>query len=375
MAKLEQVILQLRQELPKWRGKSIKEKSTCMVFIEPLLEALGWDTKDLNEMEPEYTTVDGKQVDYALKITGKPALYLEAKPLDDDLKDLKAITQIVNYANADGLDWSVLTNGVRYQVYRSSEKVPAPDKLLFECSLDPKDNPGVPIEEIARMLSRLSKEAIAEGKLDSWGKAIFTDMKIRKSLEQIFMDPPRALLNLVRTVSGDPSLQPKGIRESFVRIWQGTQEGQNAELAFKTQTVQEFGKAKVGKGVKPQYSLEQHIQGKPQATVELFHRLDGAILAFAPGGIQKQPRKHVINYLHNGKIFCGLHILKSSLRIWVKLRYEDLARPPDFVRDVSKIGHWGVGETEIDLSDEGQLQAALQLIRDSFEKRLAANVL
>jgi len=97
--------------------------------------------------------------------------------------------------------------------------------------------------------------------------------------------------------------------------------------------------------------------------------------AFAPGGVQKQPRKHVINYLHNGKIFCGLHILKSSLRIWVKLRYEDLLSPPDFVRDVSKIGHWGVGGTEIDLSDEGQLQAALQLIHDSFEKGLAAEIL
>ncbi len=198
MTKLVQTIQRLQQELERWRGKSLKETPTRTVFIEPLLEALGWDVRDLDEVEPEYSTVDGKPVDYALKINRKPVVYLEAKPLDDDLEDVKSVTQIVNYANADGIDWCILTNGRQYRVYRSSEKVPAPEKLLFECSIDPSDNPSSSLEDIVRPFERLSKEALAEGQLDAWGKQVFVDGKVRKTLERLFADPPRAFINLIK---------------------------------------------------------------------------------------------------------------------------------------------------------------------------------
>jgi predicted type IV restriction endonuclease len=53
MNKVEQAIQRLQQELQRWRGKSLKETPTRTAFIEPLLEALGWDVRDLDEVEPE----------------------------------------------------------------------------------------------------------------------------------------------------------------------------------------------------------------------------------------------------------------------------------------------------------------------------------
>lgn len=367
MKRLEQTIQRLQQELQRWRGKSLKETPTRTAFIEPLLESLGWDVRDLEEVEPEYTTVDGKPVDYALKINRKPVIYLEAKPLDNDPEDVKSVTQIVNYANADGLDWCVLTNGVRYRVYRSSEKAPAPEKLLFECSLEPKDNPGRSIEEISQLFERLSKEAIAEGRLDSWGKQIFIDGKLRKALEKVFANPPRTFINLIKKESGDSALQPEDIRQSIKRIWQVAQEGQASSLVPTShqETRLAVKPSAIGKKV---YTLEQHLGGKPQAIKELFHKLDTAILSLAVGQVQKKPLAKVVNYLSQGRIFCSVHLQKSGLRIWVKLDYGTLASPPSFVRDVSKIGHWGVGDTEIALTDLSQIAAALELIRRSFEK-------
>ncbi len=93
--------------------------------------------RDPDEVELEYPTVDGKSVDYAMKINRKVVFLLEAKQLGDPLDDVKSITQVVGYAANDGIEWCVLTNGVRYKVYRASEKASAPEKLLFEVSIDP----------------------------------------------------------------------------------------------------------------------------------------------------------------------------------------------------------------------------------------------
>lgn len=305
MTKLEQVIQKLQQELQRWRGRLLKETPTRTVFIEPLLEALG----------------------------------------------------------TDGLDWCVLTNGVRYRVYRSSEKAPAPDKLLFECSIDPKDNPGSSIEDIARLFERLSKGAMAEGQLDAWGKAVFIDAKLRKALEKIFANPPRTFINLLRKESGDSHLRPEDIRQSLQRIGQWTEQRQ-----LPISRIAPSKPSKQSTPTRGPYTLEQHLTGKPQAIQELFHRLDTAILSLAPGQIQKRPLAKVIDYLRQNKIFCSVHLQKSGLRIWVKLNYNVLENPPDFVRDVSKIGHWGVGNTEIALTDENQLSVALELIKHSYEK-------
>lgn len=365
MTKLEQVIQKLQQELERWRGRSLKETPTRTVFIEPLLEALGWDIRDLDEVEPEYSTIDGKPVDYALKINRKPVIYLEAKPLDDDLEDVKSVTQTVNYANADGIDWCILTNGRQYRVYRSSEKAPAPEKLLFECSIDPKDNPSGSLADIVQQFERLSKDSLAEGQLDAWGKKVFVDGKVRKALERLFANPPRTLINLIKREASDTSLRPDDIRQSAKRIWQITQEGQDLKIAS-IEKQSRISKPRTSR--KKSYTLEQHLEGKPQAIQELFHQLDAAILALAPGRIQKKPLAKVIDYLGQGGIFCSVHLQKSGLRIWVKLNYNALENPPNFVRDVSKIGHWGVGDTEIALTDESQLPPAIELIKRSYQK-------
>jgi predicted type IV restriction endonuclease len=87
-------------------------------------------------------------VDYALLLHGKPVLLVEAKPLADPLQDVKAITQVVGYAANAGIEWCILTNGSCWRVYKSMEKCPAEEKLLFEVDIDPQRSEGRPVEEI-----------------------------------------------------------------------------------------------------------------------------------------------------------------------------------------------------------------------------------
>ncbi len=71
MARLEACIEDLRRQLEKHRLSGLKEYPTRTIFIDPLLGALGWDVRDPDSVQLEYPTIDGKAVDYALKINRK----------------------------------------------------------------------------------------------------------------------------------------------------------------------------------------------------------------------------------------------------------------------------------------------------------------
>lgn len=57
-----------------------------------------------------------RKADYALKNNHKPVLFIEAKPLNDTLKDVKSIAQIVSYA-------ARFYHNLDYQYCRSAKNV------------------------------------------------------------------------------------------------------------------------------------------------------------------------------------------------------------------------------------------------------------
>lgn len=58
---------------------SYNERATGQGLIEPLLEKLGWNTCDLDEVYPEYYVTGSGRVDYVLKLNKTPVIYLEIK--------------------------------------------------------------------------------------------------------------------------------------------------------------------------------------------------------------------------------------------------------------------------------------------------------
>ncbi len=212
----------LRIQLERHRKTGLKEYPTRTIFIDPMLEALGWDVRDPDEVQLEHPTVDGKSVDYAMKVNRKVVLHVEAKQLGDPLDDVKLITQVVGYAANDGIEWCVLTNGVRYKVYKASEKASAPEKLLFEVSIEPNDSDGSSLQELAKQFNRLSRDSIATGQLDKLGAEIFTTGKVRKALDRLFTEASPSLIRLIRKSMADQSVTPSQITQAIRRIWDGS---------------------------------------------------------------------------------------------------------------------------------------------------------
>jgi len=281
MKDLARCIEGLRSQLERHRRAALKEYPTRTIFIDPLLEALGWNVRDPDEVELEYPTIDGKSVDYALKINRKAVLLFEAKPLNDPLDDVKAITQTVGYAANDGVEWCVLSNGVRYRVYRSSEKAAAPEQLLFEISLDPRDTQALTMDQVAAQLARLSRDSLARGVLDQLGEEVFTTGKVRKALDRLFADPPANFLRTVRRALGNESVTPTQIRQALTRIW-----GSGSQPP----TLSVEGPPRKGQRSHPrgsrdgrQYPESHHTSAKPKEVVELYRALDRICQDLAPG--------------------------------------------------------------------------------------------
>jgi hypothetical protein len=361
MDALIKCIEDLRMKLDKHRKDDLKEYPTRTIFVDPLLQALGWDVRDPDEVEIEYPTIDGKSVDYAPKINRKPVLFIEAKPLNDPLTDVKSITQVVGYAANAGVEWCILANGVTYKVYHSTEKAEAPDKLLFEVSLDPRETLGITIQQVAEQFARFSRDAMAKGLLDEIGEQIFTTGKVRKALDKLFKEPPNTLIKLIRSAIGDDTIKPTQVKNALERLWAQTSEAEIPPTSGAESVPQ--GETKVrGK----ECGEEHHLKGKPREVVELFRTIDKFCRELDPGVQRKYLAKYV-RYTHGKNIFCCVNLQKSRLRVWLKLNYSDLESPPECVRDVRNIGHWGVGDVEVAIDSLQRFQSTKSLIQESFE--------
>ena len=366
MKDLRKCVEGLQAQIERHHRVGLKEYPTRTIFSDPLVGALGWDVRDPDEVELEFPTIDGKSVDYALKINRKPVALIEAKPLNDSLDDVKAITQVVGYAANGGIEWCVLTNGIKYKVYRSSERAAAPDKLLFEVSIDPRHEGALSIEQVTAQLMRLSKGSLAHGALDALGEEIFTAAKVRKALDRLFADPPGPLVRIIRKTIGNDSITTTQVRDALPRIWRGTPP--DAMAATQPRGAAARGPEMRIKRGSLDYGEAHHTEGNPKEVIELYRALDRICQDLAPGQIL---RRHLAKYVawSRGKhVFCSAHLQRSGLRVWLKLDPTEIPASSGHARDVSNIGHWGVGDVALAIDNTERLLDAEPFIRASFDK-------
>ena len=205
-------VRQIADRIPRLRaqGGRISEQDTKRILITPAIEALGWDILDIDEVRNEYrhNTADNP-VDYALFLNRSPVLFVEAKPLGHGLDDRKWIVQTINYANAAGVDWCVLTNGAEWRIYKVHAQVEADRKLFTAVSID---NPGS-LDDVVRVLSLLNRDNMRARAIDELWQAWHVDSQVQTALEQTLQDDAFASLIRKRV----PQLSLADIRKSLRR--------------------------------------------------------------------------------------------------------------------------------------------------------------
>lgn len=140
-------------------------------------------------------------------------------------------------------------------------------------------------------------------------------------------------------------------------------------VASSQASVDRSNSKQVTKGVYETYSVERLLQGKTPLVKELMDELRERIMSLdTDGSIEENPKKHYVSYRTN-RNFVYINFRKSSLYIDVPLISEDITSiNPDQYRDMRDVGHHGAGYSRFDLNSFDQLDTAMKLIRESYEK-------
>ncbi len=353
----------IAEVLDRAESGSMNETNTRVLLIEPVLDALGWDTRDLESVTREYKVYDGSFLDYALMIGGKPTLFVEAKALGKNLTDSKWVAQAINYANNEGVTWCALTDGLRYQVYKTNEPVDMSQKLLFEVDIA---ETSADDEDLSVMrLSLLSRESIMRGDLDALGVRLFDDARVRDTLERLFTAPPSRFVRLVRDMlpEAERRLSPSKIQESLQRVGRSflRADAPTIETARPVPAEPKAEKPRRGRT----YTYERHFGDKPQVIVDLYRQLHERITGLGED-IERVYRAQYVGYRIGKKVMCSVIPQKRRLRLVLPLDPNRYSHHP-LTRDISEVGHWGVGNTEATLESEDQMEQVITWIREAAE--------
>ncbi len=341
---------------------AINEANTKAHVIEPLLSALGWDPLDIDVVDREVKVFDGTFLDYALKLSGVPRVYVEAKSLGESLDDKRFMAQAINYANNDGVLWCVLTNGIRWSVYKTNEPVAMDRKLLLEVDLaDENDS----MSEKAKLLGLIGREAVETGGLDAFGERVFTDARVRAALESVALEVPTTLIEAIESRLQGPEVQPSAIRRSLARILDFKLPHPNNDSPQSAKP----SKSGVGPPTPPrgqEYDLDHHLEGKSALIRELFEELDKFAFTLGPD-VSRRVRKQYIGYFRGKRSFFTAEMQKQRIIIYLSLDPTSW-QPwnPEAMRNTTNIGHFGMGDLEYSLRTADQLDEMRSIVAAAY---------
>lgn len=114
--------------------QALTEEATKTSFVLPFIQALGFDVFNLDEVVPEFVadvgTKKGEKVDFAIKIDGKIAMLVEAKPINSKLGDTQ-FSQLFRYFHVTESRLAILTNGREAWFFSDTEEPNKMDKDPF----------------------------------------------------------------------------------------------------------------------------------------------------------------------------------------------------------------------------------------------------
>jgi predicted transport protein len=338
------------------------EANTKHHVIEPLIGALGWNLTNFSEVDREYKVFDGTFLDYALRVDGKPKLFVEAKALGKSLADKQFVAQAVNYANNEGVVWCVLTNGFVYQVYKSNEPVAMDKKLLFEVDLrDAQEQADV--DQAVRSLRAISRDSVESGELDLWGERIFTDIRVRAALAQLGASLDTKFVNAIAGAIEGPPIDKARLKSSIARVLAGMTTTESVGGVVGSPSV---APAKSKPKAPATHALAGHTAKVPAVIVDLFEKVDAFAKALGPD-VSQRPAKYYIGYFVGKASFVTLNLKKAKISVYVSVPPAEAEGWDDAdMRDVTNIGKHGLGNTEFNLHAPEQLPRLEKLIQQSY---------
>ncbi len=183
----------------------------------------------------------------------------------------------------------------------------------------------------------------------------------KKRMEGGFDDSPLRLNRSLQQVSAWNEITIKkrteALAKTMIEIWAYPTVSEEILEKYKPETEKKEGKI---------YTIEDHpflIEGPMK---ELFEIVRKRILNI-DASVKEEFLELYVAY-KAATNFVDIVPQKSKLLLYLNIDYEEIYDPKSLCTDVTNKGHWGNGNTEVNLSSSEQLEDVLDLIKQAFEK-------
>ena len=117
------------------------------------------------------------------------------------------------------------------------------------------------------------------------------------------------------------------------------------------------------------YTEEYTLSGKSEYVETLYYNLKDFVL-FNYKNIEIKHLKHYYSFRVNDAIVASAELLSNSIKTWINLKDSEIKDPGNRVRDVSDIGHLGIGKYEFKIKSEDDFDYFNRLFRQSYEEKI-----
>ena len=114
------------------------------------------------------------------------------------------------------------------------------------------------------------------------------------------------------------------------------------------------------------YTEEDHLNNGSSKTKELYEDLKAAILNL-DSSIKVEAKKVYIAFKRSTNI-CDVEIQKDKLKLSLNAKWGTIDDPKQLFKDMRKIGHWGNGDYQAEISNDDNIGYIIDLIRHVIAK-------
>ena len=164
------------------------EEATKQGLILPMLQHLGWNPFDVQEVFPEYTIQSGR-VDYSLRFNNFNKVFIEVKKVSEDLE--KHQEQLLRYAFHHGVKLAILTNGIIWWFYLPLHEGSWEQRRFYTIDIHSQAT-----DDISEKLTAfLSRQEVIDGKAITNAENIYNSRQKGEIIKQALPKAWRKLLS------------------------------------------------------------------------------------------------------------------------------------------------------------------------------------
>ncbi|MFT8898227.1 MAG: type I restriction endonuclease, partial [Acetobacter sp.] len=195
------------------------EEATKLFLVLPLINFLGYDTMNPDEVCPEHNADFSEKyknrVDFAILKEGEPVIAIECKSLGAELKDDRG--QLRSYFNAaPTVKMGVITDGMAYEFYADSDEPNMMDSNAF-LSFDLHDIAKGKIEDsVVDGLKSLQKSNFDPENIGAEAKRKLIFQNLVQQIEELAKEPSDAFVRLLLQGIGLSNIRSKAMADYII---------------------------------------------------------------------------------------------------------------------------------------------------------------